>query len=220
MTASSRRLQQATNKPSLSTGRSPARQSDNRRGTLNFKSNFNQNVAFIGTRGELELARSQSYTATITGFSTSGGTSLDLRDIGFVSANEATFNGTSTSGVLTVSDGTHAAHITLDGDYLASTFTCSSDGNGGVLVTDFFGRGSGHRSSLSRHPARFRVGDRGPRPDPRLDRPAEPGPWRERRPCSPSREASRSEAQSCRLALPRRRLRRPPASRRPTLAID
>jgi hypothetical protein len=103
-------------------------------GTLVFGSTFNQEVSFAGTTGELVLAQSQGYTATIFGFSKSGGTSLDLRDIGFVSSAEATWS--SATGVLTVTDGTHTAHITLAGDFSGSTFTCASDGQGGVLVTD------------------------------------------------------------------------------------
>ena len=96
---------------------------------------FNQAVSF-GSTGTLILDVSQSYTATVSGFSTSGGTFLDLGDIGFVSANEAVFSGTSISGILTVSDGTHTAHIALSGDYLSSTFVCASDGHGGVIIHD------------------------------------------------------------------------------------
>ncbi|MEO8926002.1 MAG: hypothetical protein ABI306_02455, partial [Caulobacteraceae bacterium] len=47
-----------------------------------------------------------------------------------------TFSGTATSGTLTVTDGTHTAHITLIGDYRSSTFTASSDGHGGVTIHD------------------------------------------------------------------------------------
>jgi fibronectin-binding autotransporter adhesin len=104
--------------------------------TLDFASSFTGNVAFAGGSGELVLAQSQGYTGTITGFSKTGATSLDLGDIGFVSSTEATFSGTKTGGVLTVTDGTHTAHIALKGDYLTSTFIASSDGAGGVLITD------------------------------------------------------------------------------------
>ena len=72
--------------------------------------------------------------SAISGFSASGGTSLDLADIGFAHTGQATFSGTSSSGVLTVADGTHTAHIRLNGDYLGSTFTASSDGHGGTIV--------------------------------------------------------------------------------------
>jgi hypothetical protein len=97
-------------------------------GTLDFKSGFDQNVTFTGA-GFLILAHSQAYTAAITGFF-----AVDLRDIGFVSAGEASFSGTTNSGVLTVSDGPHTANITLIGDYTGSTFVASSDGHGGVTI--------------------------------------------------------------------------------------
>jgi hypothetical protein len=102
-------------------------------GALEFLSSFDEAVGFTGG-GTLELARSQAFTKAVTGFSATGATALDLRDIGFVDAGEATFSGTSTSGVLTVSDGTHTASITLKGDYLAATFVASSDGGGGTDV--------------------------------------------------------------------------------------
>lgn len=104
-------------------------------GTLDAASTFNQAVTFTGA-GTLELADSQAYTATVTGFSTGGGTFLDLEDIGFVSASEATFSGTAAGGTLTVSDGTHTAQINLSGDYLSSSFVCASDGHGGVIIHD------------------------------------------------------------------------------------
>jgi hypothetical protein len=105
-------------------------------GTLDFLSTFSQAVAFTGKTGTLELAQSRNYGGSISGFSKTGGTSLDLLDIAFKSAGEATFSGTATSGTLTVTDGTHTARITLIGDYLGSTFTASSDGHGGTTVVD------------------------------------------------------------------------------------
>ena len=104
-------------------------------GTLDFESSFNQNVTFSsGAYGVLELAHSQAYTAAISGFSPDGAAKLDLRDVGFVSAGEASFSGTTQSGILTVSDGTHTARIALIGNYTGSTFVASSDGAGGVTV--------------------------------------------------------------------------------------
>jgi hypothetical protein len=116
-------------------------------GTIDFLGSFSQNVSFTGRRGKLQLGVSENYTASITGFSKTGGTSLDLRDIAFVSSTEATFSGRATSGVLTVTDGTHTAHITLIGDYTASTFVASSDGKGGTIVVD---PTSGHAASAHR----------------------------------------------------------------------
>jgi hypothetical protein len=106
-------------------------------GALKFGASFNENVAFTGTSGVLQLARSRSYSGTISGFV--AGDSLDLTDIGFSKTKTtATFvdNGSHTGGVLTVTDGTHAAHITLAGDFTSSTFTASGDGHGGTKVID------------------------------------------------------------------------------------
>ncbi len=105
-------------------------------GVLSFVGGFSESVYFTGPTGELALGDAQGYHGRITGFSTTGATSLDLRDIGFVSSSEATFSGTRTGGVLTVTDGTHTAQIRLVGNYTASTWTCSSDGAGGVVVVD------------------------------------------------------------------------------------
>jgi hypothetical protein len=49
-----------------------------------------------------------------------------------VYASEASFSGTATSGVLTVSDGTCTIHITLVGDYVGSTFVALRNPRGGV----------------------------------------------------------------------------------------
>ncbi|HXU99204.1 MAG TPA: hypothetical protein VG166_01745 [Caulobacteraceae bacterium] len=99
---------------------------------------FNQNVTFaVGATGALELAHGQTYKGRITGFSKTGATRLDLDDIAFAAGTtRATFSGTTASGVLTVTDGTHTARITLTGDYTSSTFTVSSDGHGGTNIVD------------------------------------------------------------------------------------
>ena len=91
-------------------------------------------VTFIGSAGVLELGDSQGFTGTVAGFSKSGKTSLDLDDIAFVNAGEATFSGTQTGGVLTVTDGTHTARISLTGDFRNTAFMASDDGHGGVGV--------------------------------------------------------------------------------------
>ena len=106
-------------------------------GNLTFAAGFDQEVVFLDGGGQLTLAQSQSYSATISGFRTSGESGawvLDLRDIGFVDAQEATFSGTSAGGVLTVSDGAHTAQIHLRGDYLSDKFVASSDFSGGVSI--------------------------------------------------------------------------------------
>jgi hypothetical protein len=103
--------------------------------TAAFASTFSENVVFIN-KGELHLGDSVGYGGVISGFSKSGATSLDLEDIGFGVATVATFSGTTASGVLTVTDGTHTAKIKLTGDYLGSSWTVSSDGHGGTSVVD------------------------------------------------------------------------------------
>lgn len=113
-------------------------------GEIAFSAAFSQDVDFVRdgrpVRGAdplavLALADSQNYAGAVSGFSAKGRTALDLGDIAFVSAGEATFAGTAASGVLTVTDGTHTAHITLIGDFLQATFTAAPDAGGGVVVT-------------------------------------------------------------------------------------
>ena len=105
-------------------------------GAIDFTAAFSQAVDFTRGLGKLQLTHSQTYHAAVTGFSTSGGAALDLVDIGFVSAGEATFSGSVASGVLTVTDGSHVARIALIGNFIDSTFTASSDGHGGTIVVD------------------------------------------------------------------------------------
>ena len=107
-------------------------------GTLSFAGAFDERVSFLHAglhAGVLALAQSQGYANTIVGFSRTGATALDLRDIGFVGAGEASFAGTARSGILSVSDGAHTARLRLVGDFTAATFTAKSDGAGGTIVT-------------------------------------------------------------------------------------
>jgi hypothetical protein len=106
--------------------------------TADFASGFSENVRFVGAAasGVLELADAVDYAGTVYGFSKTGKTALDLADVTFGSHTKASYSGTATGGVLTVTDGTDTAHIHLVGDYLSSTFTVSSDGHGGTSVVD------------------------------------------------------------------------------------
>ncbi|HXU98968.1 MAG TPA: hypothetical protein VG166_00540 [Caulobacteraceae bacterium] len=103
-------------------------------GQATFARALAENVSF-GTTGGLRLGDSQAFTGQVTGFSKTGATSLDLLDINFTSAT-ASYSGTSTAGILTVTDGTHTAHVHLTGNYLSSTWTLSNDGLGGTVVVD------------------------------------------------------------------------------------
>jgi hypothetical protein len=89
-----------------------------------------------GKTGELILGDSAAFTGAVAGLSKTGANSLDLEDIDFGETTTATFSGSTKSGVLTVTDGTHTATITLIGNYTTSTFTAASDGHGGTIVTD------------------------------------------------------------------------------------
>jgi|GEM_PF-3449056 len=101
-------------------------------GLLDFASSFSQNVQF-GAAGTLELAQSHLYGGELIDFSKTGGNSLDLVDI---AGGVASYNGTATKGVLTVTGGGIAANFILIGDYLGTTFTTSSDGRGGTKIID------------------------------------------------------------------------------------
>ncbi|HZZ88530.1 MAG TPA: hypothetical protein VFE13_09380, partial [Caulobacteraceae bacterium] len=103
-------------------------------GTLLAQDLFTQNVAFFGVGDTLSLAHSQTYAGKLRGFE--GTDALDLRDIGFVSAGEATFSGNHAGGTLTITDGAHTATFKLFGDYTGVTFVAESDGQGGTLVSE------------------------------------------------------------------------------------
>jgi hypothetical protein len=107
-------------------------------GVADFTSTLANAVTFTASStGTLELGKSQSYTGAISGFSKTGANFLDLADITFISGTtKATFSGTTTSGVLTVTDGTHTAKINLTGNYTTSTFVVATDGHGGTLIHD------------------------------------------------------------------------------------
>nr|MBA3811458.1 hypothetical protein [Caulobacteraceae bacterium] len=104
-------------------------------GVLEALTVFEQNVAFVGGSGVLELSQSRTYFATVSGFAAGGQDVLDLLDIKFTGAGEATFSGSASGGFLTVNDGTHTAQIRLSGDYTGDSFVAASDGQGGVAIT-------------------------------------------------------------------------------------
>ncbi|MGJ4940716.1 beta strand repeat-containing protein [Bradyrhizobium sp. HKCCYLS1011] len=102
--------------------------------TVEIPGGDSQAVTFSGTTGTLKIDHSITYTGEITGLS--GLDALDLVDINFGTNTQATFLGDHSGGTLTVTDGTNTAKITLEGDYLSSTWTLSSDGSGGTVVVD------------------------------------------------------------------------------------
>ena len=106
-----------------------------RQGVISYLADW-QDATFVGGGGLLALTYSRFYAGIISGFATTGADALDLTDIDFTGATEATFNGTASGGVLTVTDGTRAAHIHLHGDYTGVAFMTAADGQGGIMVTD------------------------------------------------------------------------------------
>ena len=80
------------------------------------------------TRQLFELQRNRS--------AAHGLDSLDLKGINPATVQSPTYSGNSTGGTLTVADGIHTVNVALLGNYLASTFVASSDGQGGTSIVD------------------------------------------------------------------------------------
>ena len=93
-----------------------------------------RSVTFTGTTGTLKLGDSLAYTGHVTGLA--GDDAIDLSDVRYGADTQATFSGNTTGGTLTITDGSQTANIALNGNYLASGWTLSSDGKGGTLVVD------------------------------------------------------------------------------------
>ena len=92
-------------------------------------------MAFAGTTGTLKLEDPQAFAGA--GFSgLSKPTPSDLSGVAYSANATATYLGNATGGALTVTDGTKTERIALSGNYLSSTWTLSSDGNGGTMVVD------------------------------------------------------------------------------------
>jgi hypothetical protein len=107
--------------------------------TLTLDAPSSQFVSFAhGTLGGLVLEQPNSFTGTISGFT---GTAPDAAhsdtiDLVGVNYNSAHFSETydASKGVLTVTDGSDAAHLSFAG--FNGKFDFASDGNGGTLITD------------------------------------------------------------------------------------
>jgi len=102
--------------------------------TLELSSPYSGGVTFTATTGTLKIDHAADFTGTIAGMT--GQDAIDLSDISFASVHTPTFSGTSSGGMLSVTDGTHSANIALLGNYTASSFVPSNDGNGGTTIVD------------------------------------------------------------------------------------
>ena len=78
---------------------------------------------------------STEFTASISGL-TGVGDIIDLAGMTFTASSKATFSGTATSGLLTITSGSATAIIHLTGNSLSSTFTVQTDGHDGTEVFD------------------------------------------------------------------------------------
>ena len=109
-------------------------------GELNLTIASNQTVIFSNASGygALVLSDPEGFTGQIVGFTGTApdaahSDTIDLVGINYNSAQFVeTYN--SSTGLLTVTDGAHAASITFDNFNATLDFT--SDGNGGTLITD------------------------------------------------------------------------------------
>jgi hypothetical protein len=95
---------------------------------------YSGQVSFAASTGILELLKSSSFTGTVAGMT--GDEAIDFDAIDPTHVQAPTYSGDASGGTLTVTDGSHSAHIALLGNYLASTFVASSDGHGGTMVVD------------------------------------------------------------------------------------
>ena len=102
--------------------------------TVEISSAYAGAVTFAGDTGTLQLDNSASFNGTVAGMN--GQDTIDFAGIDPTKVQAPSYSGDASGGTLSVSDGTHMANIALLGNYLASTFTASSDGHGGTNVVD------------------------------------------------------------------------------------
>ena len=109
--------------------------------TLDLAGAYSGSVSFSGSTGTLALDQSSLFTGTISNLTGNGNLSssdqIDLKDISFGSGTTVSYAGNASGGTLTVTDAQNdTANLKLAGNYTNSTFTLSSDGNGGTTVVD------------------------------------------------------------------------------------
>lgn len=87
-----------------------------------------ETLRFLGGGGTLAIDQAGLFAMPVAGFI--AGDMLDLTALDFAATPTAGFAG----GMLTVSDGTRSAMLSLIGSYAASGFQLTGEGHGGVLV--------------------------------------------------------------------------------------
>jgi hypothetical protein len=108
-------------------------------GTLEIDSGGSAGSSTIvfGGGGTLRLDQVLAYDFLVASFGV--GDAFDFAAIPFVSGSTSTsFAGNTSSGILTVKEGTHSASIELIGNYTAATFNLGPESGGGTgtVVTD------------------------------------------------------------------------------------
>lgn len=91
-------------------------------------------VTFASTGSTLVLTDAPQFQGAVHGLH--GSDALDLTDIVVTSTHFGmSYSGTTTSGTLTVTDGTRSASIQLFGNYVTAGFHAGNDGGNGALIT-------------------------------------------------------------------------------------
>ena len=101
--------------------------------TLELAGPAHEDAAFNDANSTLQLDDTALYTGTVSGFGAFANTVLDLREIDFSAGVTIKFK--SSTGILTVSDGTNTSHVALAGTYTAANFSPSIDAHGGTDLT-------------------------------------------------------------------------------------
>jgi probable HAF family extracellular repeat protein len=102
---------------------------------LDLTSAYSGTVNYASSTGTLKIETSSGFTGTIAGQLATTDV-IDLADVSYASLQTPTYSGNNSPGTLTVSDGTHTAHLAFSGNYSTASFQTSNDGKGGTNVID------------------------------------------------------------------------------------
>jgi hypothetical protein len=102
---------------------------------LDLTSAYSGTVNYASSTGTLKIETSSGFTGTIAGQLATTDV-IDLADVSYASLQTPTYSGNNSPGTLTVSDGTHTAHLAFSGNYSLASFQTSNDGKGGTNVID------------------------------------------------------------------------------------
>ncbi len=100
--------------------------------TLTLDNDAHEDISFAGGGATIVFDNPAGYDGTVSGFAAS-----DALDLTTIDSGSVTLHYKPSTGVLTATDGTHTAHITLAGSYSLSDFSTSDDGSGGTDIIIF-----------------------------------------------------------------------------------